>query len=344
MSNSVTISVLMPVFNRARYLVPAIESVLSQTFKDFELLLIDDGSQDPDCRRIVKDYASRFPAFIRLLQNDCNLGPAVSRNTGFHQARGRYIALMDSDDISLPGRFEQQYQFMEAHPEIAACRLHHRVIDDQGRYQGFMDGMGIHQDALPDCDRIQEPTVDPNFYGPNISAPSCMIRASVLKEMEGYRPWFLAGSDMDFSLRLEERYPVAMLRSGDYLYRIYSQNLVYRDPEYQFYGIAARICASYRRKEKVNILDGNPTLWQVLRKIAILPRFYIREFRLDARRVCKRLLEAGEYQKADRYFRMLQEIWSSIPAEQRNRRSFQVKWKYRWRLMVYRLMRLCSLR
>lgn len=101
-------TVLMPLFNGKAYLSQAMESILGQTFGDFELLVIDDGSTD-DGPNIVKGY--RDPR-IRLLANDTNLGIAATLNRGIGLARGKYVARMDCDDISMPHRLEKQFAFM----------------------------------------------------------------------------------------------------------------------------------------------------------------------------------------------------------------------------------------
>lgn len=111
------ITVLMPVYNGAKYLRPAIESVLAQTFADFEFLIIDDGSCD-DSLKICRAYVDTR---IRLVENGVNLGLIATLNKGLGFARGEYIARMDCDDVCASERFEKQLRFMERHPEIGGC-------------------------------------------------------------------------------------------------------------------------------------------------------------------------------------------------------------------------------
>ena len=111
------VTVLMPVYNGASFLPEAIESILRQTFRDFEFLIIDDGSLDDSCS-IVERYGDPR---IRLLKNATNLGIVARLNQGFRCARGKYIARMDCDDISLPARLQKQYDYMEAHPDVRVC-------------------------------------------------------------------------------------------------------------------------------------------------------------------------------------------------------------------------------
>ena len=111
------VSVLMPVYNGAAYLSEAIQSILAQTFTDFEFLIIDDGSSDNS----YNVAASFSDARIRLIRNSKNLGLVASLNRGLELACGEYIARMDADDISLPERLSLQVAFMDMHPDVGIC-------------------------------------------------------------------------------------------------------------------------------------------------------------------------------------------------------------------------------
>jgi len=118
------VTVLMPVHNGERYLKEAVESILAQTFADFEFLVIDDGSTDRS-RQIVESFGD--PRIV-LVANAQNRGTVHVLNQGIALAKGRYIARMDSDDISLPERFERQVRFMEAHPKVGVSGTAMRLI------------------------------------------------------------------------------------------------------------------------------------------------------------------------------------------------------------------------
>ena len=105
--NNPLVSVVMPVYNREMYVGAAIESILGQTFTDFELIIVDDGSTDQSVA-IIQGY--RDPR-IRLIRFSQNKGVSAARNVGNHEARGEFIAVMDSDDIALPKRLEKQLAF-----------------------------------------------------------------------------------------------------------------------------------------------------------------------------------------------------------------------------------------
>lgn len=107
----------MPTYNDARYIRDAVDSILAQTFTDFELVVVNDGSTD-DTLDILAEYDD---SRIRVVSHEKNLGRPYARNTALDVAKGEYVAWMDADDISLPTRLEKQVAFMDAHPDIAVC-------------------------------------------------------------------------------------------------------------------------------------------------------------------------------------------------------------------------------
>ena len=118
------VTVLMPVYNGEKYLKEAIESILNQTFRNFEFLIIDDGSTDNS----VKIIQSFNDLRIRLIRNESNIGLIKTLNKGLKLSNGKYIARMDCDDVSLPKRLSAQVNFMEKHPEIGVCGSWVKII------------------------------------------------------------------------------------------------------------------------------------------------------------------------------------------------------------------------
>ncbi|MCV6609743.1 MAG: glycosyltransferase [Amphritea sp.] len=108
------VSVIVPVYNGEKYLLEAINSVLSQTYSDFEIIVINDGSTDSSMDIVAAINSDK----IRVVTNEQNIGLAATRNRGLKVAKGKYIALMDGDDISFPHRFEKQVEFLEQNPDI----------------------------------------------------------------------------------------------------------------------------------------------------------------------------------------------------------------------------------
>ena len=110
------VSVILSVYNGEKYLAEAIDSILAQTFSDFELIIVDDGSSDSTAS-IARAYAQR-DSRIRFMQLARNMGLADARNHGIAAARGEFATMMDADDISLPQRLEKQVGFLRANPAI----------------------------------------------------------------------------------------------------------------------------------------------------------------------------------------------------------------------------------
>ncbi len=122
------VTVLMAAYNEEKYIREAIDSILKQTFQDFELIIIDDASTDAT-RDMVESCSDPR---IHLIKNDKNIGPALSRNRGLERSTGKYIAIMDGDDISLPNRLGKQVRFLDSHPEIAIVGTAYYEMDGKG--------------------------------------------------------------------------------------------------------------------------------------------------------------------------------------------------------------------
>lgn len=127
MKHDVKISVLMPVFNGEKYLAEAVDSILNQTFTDFEFIIVNDGSTDATAK-ILAGYGDER---IRLVSSE-HKGLVYCLNKGLELSAGKYIARMDADDISIPQRLQIQYDFMESYPDIGICGGNYRVLG--GKY------------------------------------------------------------------------------------------------------------------------------------------------------------------------------------------------------------------
>ena len=142
----VTISVVMPVYNTpVPFLQEAIDSILNQTFRDFEFIIVDDGSTNE-----TKEYLDRLTdPRIRLIRNETNIGITKSLNIGLKAAQGKYIARMDGNDVSLPERFEKQLAFMESNPDIIVCGTNSAPFDGtaEARSKGI-NGMEFYRAQL----------------------------------------------------------------------------------------------------------------------------------------------------------------------------------------------------
>lgn len=178
------VSVLMPAYNASGYIEDAIESILGQSFRNFEFLIIDDGSTDSTVELIKRYSDSR----IKLIQNETNKGLIYTLNKGLDIAQGKYIARMDADDISKPERIEKQFTFLEANPAIDILGTAFNILNTQ--YE-------IHHPIYNEDIRIK--LLDDNAF----AHPSVMMRTSALqkynlyykseyKHVEDYQFWIQA--------------------------------------------------------------------------------------------------------------------------------------------------------
>ena len=124
------VSVVMPVYNGAPFLQPAIASIVAQTLRDFEFVIVDDGSTDATATMLTAAGA-RDPR-VRVISHPANRGAVAARNTALAHARGELIAVMDSDDVALPTRLERQVAFLNAHPDISVLGGSVQLIDQLG--------------------------------------------------------------------------------------------------------------------------------------------------------------------------------------------------------------------
>lgn len=165
------ISILMGIYNCADTLPEALDSLYAQTYKDFKLILCDDGSQD-NTYEVAKSYAERYDNIV-LLKNEQNIKLAATLNRCLEYADTEYIARMDGDDISLPTRFEKQINFLDNHPEYSVVSTPMIHFDETGDW-----GVG---------NAIKNPDIKTFKKGvaPHTHAPS-MVRTAVMKEVRGY--------------------------------------------------------------------------------------------------------------------------------------------------------------
>ena len=191
------VTVFVPVWNRAHVLREALASVLAQSFRDFELLVIDDGSTDES---VAVARACRDPR-VSLVAHGRNLGIPATRNHGLRLARGEYLAIADSDDVSLPERLALQVAWLDAHPEVAAL----------GSWALRTDASG--QRTLGPLLRPTAPRVlrGRMLFASCFKSPTVVARAALLRELGGYREDLALASDIDLWARLSARHPLANL-------------------------------------------------------------------------------------------------------------------------------------
>lgn len=183
----------MTVYNSARFVGEAVESILKQTFGDFELILVDDGSRD-DSLSILRRYEKSDPR-VKVLTRP-NGGCWIASNDGLAASRANLIARMDADDISLPTRLEKEVAFLDGHPEVVCVGSHVLLVD--------ADGDPLRE--MPDPPRTTHAQIDGGHLtggGQVMYHPSVLIRRTALEKIGLYREW-PAALDLDLFLRLAE--------------------------------------------------------------------------------------------------------------------------------------------
>lgn len=203
------ISILMPVYNAQKYLIEAVDSILNQTFKDWELIIINDGSTDSS-RELLSQIADDR---VIIVDNEKNLGLIDTLNKGINLCRGEYIARMDADDISVNKRIEKQVQFMDSHPHHIMCGTNALVIDNNGKITGKIRN-------LTDNQSLQ---INLLFSNPFIH-PSMMIRSDILKK-NLYDKQYKHIEDYELWCRIALRGKVANLEDDLLLYRWHDSNI-----------------------------------------------------------------------------------------------------------------------
>lgn len=181
------ITVLMSVYNGERYLKEAVESILNQTYKDFEFLIINDGSTDLS-KNIILSYNDLR---IRLIDNENNIGLTRSLNKGLKLARGKYIARMDADDVSMPERFEAQINFMENHPDVGLLGSWVEVINEE--------------DKIIDIWELPETHVHIRWcllFGNCLAHSVTFFRRAIAIKLGGYNERFKRAQDYDLWSRM----------------------------------------------------------------------------------------------------------------------------------------------
>ena len=183
------VSVIMGMYNCASTLSEAIDSIFAQTYKNWELILCDDGSKD-NTYQIAKEYKDKYPEKIVLIQNLQNQGLNKTLNRCLKYVTGDYVARMDGDDVSMPQRFEKQVEFLDNHPEYAIVSTPMIYFDENGDW-----GRGKS---------IERPTKKDFVSGTPFCHAPCMVRAEAYRSVDGYSTNLrtLRAEDYDLWFRL----------------------------------------------------------------------------------------------------------------------------------------------
>ncbi len=198
-----SVSVIIPTYNRAQKVVRAISSVLCQTFNDYEIIVIDDGSTDS-----TKTAMAQFDECITYIVHSSNLGVSAARNTGIRRSSAPFIAFLDSDDYWLPKKLAAHMEFFKTHPYAQACQTDEIWIRKGHR-------VNPKKRHLKPSGDIFEPSLELCLVSPS----AVMLRRSLLEEVGLFDEDLMACEDYDLWLRISCKYPVYLIR----------QKLVFKD-------------------------------------------------------------------------------------------------------------------
>ncbi|HVY76294.1 MAG TPA: glycosyltransferase [Puia sp.] len=324
--NQLLVSIVMPVYNGEKYLKEAIDSVLSQTYSNIELLVIDDGSSDASAA-IVSNYPDDR---VKLIRNEVNSGIVFSRNRGLELAEGEYIATLDADDIALPDRIERQVSFLDTHPEYGLCGTYFRTVDKDGKLMREV--------------RFPTESEDINSYlvlGNCFCASTVMIRANLGKKLR-YRESFDIVEDYDLWYRVSKEAKVANLPFCGTYYRVHSgnistarQQIMYERLKKISVQVLADLKISFLKDEleiHFNFLTENAFFFRSRDRLLQLEHWILRLYRW---------LAGMEAHNEDVLFRLIVEKWITICSKTANYQKLMLNNLSSINRKVY-LTRLCN--
>lgn len=215
------VSIIIPTYNAMPYLPATVESVFNQTFTDFELLLVDDGSTDETIPWITQLTDAR----VKLIQQ-ANQGASVARNTGISHAQGEYIAFLDNDDLWQPTKLAQQVQYLDQNAPVALVHTWMILIDEHGQSTGRLittDAEGWVWSKLVEQDTVLNSSV--------------LVRRTCFDVVGVFDPTIPRTGDWEMWLRVAAKYPLGVIKEALVFYRNHgnnaSRNLQAMEQEFQ---------------------------------------------------------------------------------------------------------------
>lgn len=208
------VSVLMPAYNAGQYLLPAIQSILDQTYSNWELVIIDDGSTDGSIDRAMSSCQDPRISWYR----QANSGKPIAMNKAIESARGEFYVLQDADDLSHPNRLASLVTAMQQYPHVAAVFSGHDLLIHDRRVAPTFRAKNADR-CREDIEQVRMPAHD----------PTAMYRMSLVKNVR-YVPELRQGEGYDYILRIGEQYPLIVVGECLYSYRVHWSSLTRSDP------------------------------------------------------------------------------------------------------------------
>lgn len=241
------VSVQMPVFNGEKYLAEAVDSILSQTFSDFEFLILDDGSTD-DSLKLLQKYAA-MDSRVHVITRE-NRGLSATQYELVQLSRGEFIAQLDQDDIALPNRLELQLDFFRKNSEVVALGGASQMIDGAGRYLTTL--------TMPETDKeIQELHLKGICA---IAHSSVMMRSAALKSVGSYDKSYNSAADIDLWLRLGEIGKLANLKDVLLKYRLHNKSTSEKAGQQQLQEMRRACESAWSRRNVTGVFSSQ--LWR----------------------------------------------------------------------------------
>lgn len=221
----VKVSIIIPVYDGENYIREAVDSALNQTYKDFEIIVIDDGSKD-NTPNILETYGSKVK-----WKSQENKGQASAINEGINMAEGKYLAYLDADDVCLPERFENQVKYLDEHSNVGLVYSDRYQINENGKVQRIIKSQPHNNFVLLQNDYVPRSAV--------------MHKRGCLDEVGLFDESITGGDDWDMWIRISEKFEMGYIGKPLVKYRVHKENISLIRPK--------RL--DYRRYTKMRILE-----------------------------------------------------------------------------------------
>lgn len=217
------VSVIMPVYNGALFVGEAIDSILAQTYRPLELVIVNDNSKD-ETPQILNLYKRKFSKIIKVINLAKNIGESAAANVAFRKTKGEFVARMDADDVSHPQKIEQQVKYLLSHPAVAVVGTQAEVINSEGEVVGQKTFPLSHQQIYHSF-----AVVNPMLH------PACMFKRKLLPHKNRlYENKFEPNDDYYTLFKLLNYGKFANLPQKLFYYRVHGQNKSLRNPKAKF--------------------------------------------------------------------------------------------------------------
>ena len=206
----------MSTYNEEKYIETSLKSLLNQTFKEFEIIIVDDASTD-NTKQLIQNLQDER---IRLICNEENQGLTKNLNKALKYVTGKYIARMDGDDIAFPTRFEKQVRYMEKHPETMLVSCYTKSFGDSDLVF-----------ALPDDSEVLKVRM---LVRPVYAHPGFMMRRELIEAGYQYNEEYRTAQDYEFASRVAEKYKIGLVPEVLLLYRVHKKQISVKAGNQQF--------------------------------------------------------------------------------------------------------------